>query len=154
LHRFRGILFKPMAGHVHIAHVRLRLGIALIGQRLKQFNGRGPVTPVHRRPARLKRPGYGRSRNEQDDKQEDCKSHRVLQKGRGIISNLQEFPANTLYLPSLRLMIQSPAHDISMNASFMKKTLLALPIAAIGAWLAWQFGTSLNSDHASLMIAA
>ena len=41
-----------------------------------------------------------------------------------------------------------------MTASFMKKLLLALPLAAIGIWLAWQFGAALNSSHASLTIAA
>ncbi len=41
-----------------------------------------------------------------------------------------------------------------MTASFMKKLLLALPLAALGIWLAWQFSASLDSSHASLTIAA
>ena len=41
-----------------------------------------------------------------------------------------------------------------MTSSFMKKLLLALPLAALGLWLVWQFGTGLNSSHACLTIAA
>lgn len=36
----------------------------------------------------------------------------------------------------------------------MKKLLLAAPLAGLGLWLAWQFGTAINSSHACLMIAA
>jgi hypothetical protein len=36
----------------------------------------------------------------------------------------------------------------------MKKLLLALPLAALGLWLLWQFGAGMNSSHACLTIAA